>query len=252
MGIFDTSSSSPEFQALVTRWDSYLKKLEARYYEVLQAAEEPLNDIINNIQYDDVVMYNLSQGLKNQTVDQLGKKAEEGWFKMRAEMEKIGAGWKEISAQNEKMGAFKIFLEIEFDKYSVKLFARSARKILENVQNHVNMNKLHRCTQCGAELPIKIYSFISVNIKCESCGSVNTYQPDDRIRGLEWYVINHLAEEQAFDLKLKGRSNKEFAKEYYRKYYGFLMENVPDKKEFYERDMNERLGWVDTRPAPYF
>ena len=116
MGLSDKASSSPEFQALVTRWDAYLKKLESRYYEIMQQSEEPLNDVINNIQYDSVVIHNINMGLKNQTVDQLGKRAEEGWIKMRAEMEKIGAGWKEISAQNEKMGAFKIFLEIEFDR----------------------------------------------------------------------------------------------------------------------------------------
>ncbi|MEO8447128.1 MAG: hypothetical protein ABI528_06510, partial [bacterium] len=97
-------------------------------------------------------------------------------------------------------------------------------------------------TQCGAELPIKIYSFMSINLKCDSCGSVNTYQPDDRIRALEYYVLNHLAEEQAYPFKQKAKHDKNAQKEYFKTYYGFLMENVPDKKEFYQRDMEERIN----------
>jgi hypothetical protein len=82
---------------------------------------------------------------------------------------------------------------------------------------------------------------MAVNIKCDSCGSVNTYQPDDRVRALEYYVIEPLANEFAMEEKIKGRNDKNMMKEYYRKFYGFLMEKVPDKKEFYERTMNERL-----------
>lgn len=73
---------------------------------------------------------------------------------------------------------------------------------------------------------------MAINLKCDSCGSVNTYQPDDRIRAMEYYVINHLAEEHAFPAKIKARSDKNAQKEYYKMYYGYLMENVPDKKIF--------------------
>lgn len=89
---------------------------------------------------------------------------------------------------------------------------------------------------------------MAINLKCESCGSVNTYQPDDRIRALEYYVINHLAEENAMVEKIKSKEDKNAAKEYYKKYYGYLMENVPDKKEFYQRQMEERIGWLDKTP----
>jgi len=76
---------------------------------------------------------------------------------------------------------------------------------------------MHRCTQCAAELPINIYSFMAVNIKCESCGAVNTYQPDDRVRALEYYVIEPLAEEYAIEEKIKGATDKSAMKEYYKK-----------------------------------
>ncbi len=236
------NSSSPEFQALVLRWDNFLIKLKERYHEVLQQADEPLKNVISNIQYDTVVIHNIKTGLHSQAVDQLSRKAEEGWNKMEGEMGKLGVSWELISEQHRKADAFKETLANEFKYFEVSLYGKAARQILENVRKHIDENKLHSCTQCAAELPIRIYSFMSVNLKCESCGSVNTYKPDDRIRALEFYVINHLAEEQAFPAKLRAKHDRNAQKEYFKTYYGFLMENVPDKKDFYQREMDERIN----------
>ncbi|MEZ4688730.1 MAG: hypothetical protein R3A12_00555 [Ignavibacteria bacterium] len=41
--------------------------------------------------------------------------------------------------------------------------------------------------------------------------------------------------------KLKAKTDKNAQKEYYQLYYGYLIDNIPDKKEYYERD-NERIN----------
>ncbi|MFA5404805.1 MAG: hypothetical protein WC358_07725 [Ignavibacteria bacterium] len=228
-------------QELIARWDNYLNKLRDRFYEVLNSAEEPLNDVINNLQYDNIMIINILNGLKNQTVTQIGAKADEGWSKMRLEIQKVNAN-KLIKEQGPKLDIFKNWLEEEFARYEIKLFARAAKKILENVQKHIDEKKLHCCTQCAGELPIKVYSFMAVNLKCESCGAVNTYQPDDRIRALEYYVIEPLANEYAMEEKILGQKNSTAQKEYWKKFFGYLMENVPDKKEYFQRTMDERLN----------
>lgn len=240
--IFNSDNNSPEFQKLIERWDNYLSKLKDRYYEILQQSEAPLQNVIDNLQFDTVVIHNIKTGLHNQTVEQLFKKAEEGWPKMESEMQKIGVSWDQINEQHRKTEDLRQWMEWEFGIFEVTTYGKAARKILENVKRHIDEKKLHRCTQCAAELPIKIYSFMAVNIKCDSCGSVNTYQPDDRIRALEYYVLIHLAEEQAYPFKQKAKSDKNAMKEYYKTYYEFLMENVPDKKEFYKKDMEERMN----------
>jgi hypothetical protein len=227
-------------QDIITRWDNYLKKLNDRFYEVLSSADEPFNSVIDGLQYDNIVIINALNGLKDQSVYQLHKKAEEGWEKMQAEIYKSGK-LNIIPEQAQKVESLRAKMESEFEKYEIKLFAKAARKIFENVQKHIDENKIRRCTQCAADLPVSAYSFMAVNIKCESCGSVNTFQPDDRIRALEYYVIEPLANEYAMEEKIKGKTDKNMMKEYYRKFYGFLIEKVPDKKEFYERTMNERL-----------
>jgi hypothetical protein len=230
-------------EELIIRWDTYLGKLKDRFYEVLQQSKGPLDEVIDNLQYDNVIIHNIKNGLHNQAVIQLTQKADEGWNKMESEMIKYGKFfWNQKSDQHRKLESFRTWVNDEFLKFEVGLYSRAARKILENVKQHIDEKKMHRCTQCGAELPIKIYSFMAVNIKCDSCGSVNTYQPDDRIRALEYYVLNHLAEEHALEAKLKARSDRSAQKEYYKVYYGYLMENVPDKKEFYYRQMEERIN----------
>jgi len=228
-------------QDLIARWDNYLKKLSDRFYEVLNSADEPFNDVINSLQYDNIVIINALNGLKDQSVYQLYQKAEDGWDKMQAEIYKSGR-LDLITEQAQKTEKLRSRMETEFERYEIKLFANAARKIFDNVQKHIDENKIRRCTQCAADLPVSAYSFMAVNIKCDSCGSVNTFQPDDRVRALEYYVIEPLANECAIEEKIKGRTDKNIMKEYYRKYYGFLMEKVPDKKEFYERSMNERLN----------
>ncbi|MGH2574983.1 MAG: hypothetical protein ACRDFC_04705 [Ignavibacteria bacterium] len=225
-------------EELSSRWDTFLSKLKDRYYEIVKQAEGPLNDVINNLQYDNVVIHNIKNGLHNQTVIQLIQKAEDGWGKMEVEMAKHGKFFfSQKSGEHGKLDNFRTWINQEFMKFEIGLYAKAARKILDNVRKHIDEKKMHRCTQCAAELPINVYSFMALNLKCGSCGSVNTYQPDDRIRALEYYVINPLADEYALAAKLKNDM-----KEYYKMYYTYLMENVPDKKDFYKRDMEERLN----------
>jgi hypothetical protein len=228
-------------QELVARWDSYLNKLKDRFYEVLNSAEGPMQDVIDGLQYDTVVIINILNGLKFQTVTQLSAKADEGWRKMDLELEKINA-YRQFSGESKKADIFKEWAQDEFERYEIKLFAKAANKILDNVKKHIDETKMHRCTQCAADLPIKVYSFMSINLKCESCGAVNTYTPDSRVMALEYYVIEPLAKENAMEEYIKGKKDKAANKEYYRKYYTYIIENVPDKKEFYERTMNERLN----------
>ncbi|MBK6875441.1 MAG: hypothetical protein IPG99_02950 [Ignavibacteria bacterium] len=100
------------------------------------------------------------------------------------------------------------------------------------MKKHIDDKKLHRYTQCAAELPIKIYSFISINLKCDSCALGKYYIPDDRIRALEYYVLIPLAKEQAYPFKQKAKNDREAQSNISKHIMNSLMENVPDKKNF--------------------
>ena len=85
------ADSSPEVQALVTRWNEFLKKVEARYFDVLKQTEAPLDNVIANLQYDNIIIHNISNGLKNQTVTQLSEKVDGAATKFEQEMRNAGA-----------------------------------------------------------------------------------------------------------------------------------------------------------------
>jgi hypothetical protein len=241
MSLFSNNDSSAQVAELVSRWNDFLKKIEARFFDVFKQSEQPINNVIDNLQFDNVIIHNICNGLKNQSVTQLSDKADQAASKFESEMNKAGASGKLIHSERSKIHPLKNWMEIEFLKFQTALFARAAEKILDNVKKHIDESKMHRCTQCAADLNINVYSFMALNIKCESCGSVNTYQPDDRVRALEHYVVIPLAEQFAFDEKLKARTDKNAVKAYYQKYYSFIMEKIPDKKQYYQRDMDKRL-----------
>jgi hypothetical protein len=140
-------------QALAARWDGFLKKIEQRYYEVLEQTSAPLDGVINNIPFDNVIIHNIANGLKNQTVTQLSEKMDGAIDKLDGEMDKLGVSRDFKWRERGKVNVLKNWMEIEYLKFEVGLFARAANKILENVKAHINEQKMHRCTQCGAELP---------------------------------------------------------------------------------------------------
>ena len=231
-----------EKAALMQRLDVFLAKLKMRYQEILDSAKQPLEDTINGLSYDTIILINIFTALRDQAVTQLSRKAEDGYSKMSEQFYKLGISGAEEKAAMGRMKELKIYLETEFTTYETETYSKAAEKILSNVKEHVNETKLHRCTQCGAELPINIYSFMSLNIKCESCGSVNTYIPDDRVRALEYYVLNYFAAEKALPLKLAAIKEGRSGKEYWKDYFEYMMEKIPEKKDQYERTMKARLN----------
>ncbi len=230
-----------EKTALMQRLDIFLGKLKLRYHEIIESAKQPLEETIESLSFDTIILINIFTALRDQTVTQLGEKAESGFSKMSQQFYKLGFSGAEERDAMTKMRQLKTYLEIEFTSFETETYVKAAQKILSNVKEHVNEKKLHRCTQCGAELPINIYSFMSLNIKCESCGSINTYIPDDRVRALEYYVLNYFAAEKALPLKLAAIKEGRSGKEYWKDYFEYMMEKIPEKKDQYERTMNARL-----------
>ena len=237
--------SNNEFQALTDRWDGFLDKIKSRHNEVIEEAKGPMAEVIEGLEYDTIVIHNILNGIRHQSATLLYKKCEENWEKMQAELEKIGTSYDTIFKIRKKHENLRQWMEEDFERYSIKTFADAARKIEQNVKKHIDENKIHNCVQCGDQLPIKMYSFMAINLKCPSCGAVNTYEPDGHVRSMEYYVIGHLAEEYAMEEKIKGEKDKKLMADYFKKYYGFIIEKIPDKKEYTERILNDKLNNPD-------
>ena len=235
------NEGTPEYQALVTRWDGFLEKIKSRYYEVLEQAKPPMDEMFDTLEFNQMLIYNLLNGLKFQTVDQLSQKTNESWSKMSTELNKVKSPSGSFQLVKQKHVSLLNWMKDDFDRYSIITYANAARKFEENVRKHIDENKLINCVQCGGELPVEIYSFNSLNVKCTSCGSVNTYEPDGRIRMLEGCVA-FFADEHAIEEKLKSEDDIKMKSAYYKKYYEFIIDKIPSKKDYYQRLLNDKLN----------
>src|SRR5687767_5070075 len=226
--------SSTDQNALITRWDTFLGKIKERHLEVLNQSKDPMNEVISGLEYDSIVVHNVIQGLKQQSYTSLYLKAEEAWEKMEAEMEKLNIPYDNIDQQRDKHHNLREWMDDNFERFTIKTFADAARKIQDNIMKNVDPDQIHNCVQCGGQLDVETFSFQAINVKCATCGSVNTYQPDGRVRALEG-VYSLLADENAMEEKIKSDKHIKHKADYFKKYYGFIMEKLPSRKEYYER-----------------
>jgi len=262
-----------EKKKLIKRWESFLENIEQRFDEILEQAEEGTNQLIPNIDYDAISIENAWSGIKGQLY-QLQEKSENTWDDKMDDL----FGDRDDVTSEERIHELNKYIDVnhslekKYERAYVKAMADAGRKIYTDAQQHININKIHNCKQCGDKMEVVIYSFVAKNIKCNSCGTVNSYNPDPRIQALEYHTIDALAKELVIDLTIKesdlehqihrleddrnesGTKDKQkklaqelisTRKERVHKYYTYLETNVPDKASFYARQKEERLKWAE-------
>ncbi|MDO5977331.1 hypothetical protein [Flavivirga spongiicola] len=279
-------------EELVKKWDTFLSKIEERFDLIIDQSKEGTQMLIDQITYDSVSIINAWNGVQSQLLS-LMRKTDDTWAnKMEQSFEAIDYAKYEDEDENydenenydeyeddatdkERMEQYNKYHDLNhkmLTKYkfeSNRAFANAARKIQENVMAHIDLNKIHNCKQCGDIMDITIYSFMAKNVKCRSCGTVNSYEPDDRILAIEHNCVIHLANEHVIDLTIKEANlEHELLKldrwvtdektkmdqiqndlnknkvEYINKYYDFIVELVPDKEAFYNRKRVHRLEQI--------
>ncbi len=251
-------------EELTLRWDNFLVKITSRSDELLEQANQGTDMFIPQLQFDTNAVGNAWTGIKNQ-IDELVEKLEEGWNKMDELFDKTGCSENQTEEQRTKKEETDIFINLQYERNKTLALAKAAKQVFSNINCHINKNKIHQCTQCGSDLSINIYTFRSKNVKCESCGSVNTYEPDGKILALETWVVGALAEEYVINEKEKefyaeevisfashGEVSQEqknqlidLRKERINKFYNFLIDSIPEKSEIYIRQRDERLKWAE-------
>jgi hypothetical protein len=251
-------------QQVIERWDNFLSKIKARCDEMIMQANQGCDMFIPQLLFDTNAIGNAWTGIKSQ-IYELTTKVYETWPKMEGLLNQAGCSQAEENLELEKRHQVISYMNWEYEKNRIIALAKAGRQILFNVKKHVNENKMHNCTQCGSPFSISIYTFRAINIKCESCSSVNTYKPDDRVVALEAWVLPPLADEHVLAEKEKefflqakfdnADSRKvtdaqaqeliESRKANIAKYYQFLIDSIPEKEEFYTRQRDERLKWAN-------
>lgn len=252
-------------EQIIQRWDSFIEKIKSRCNEMIGQANAGTDAFVPQLKYDTNAVNNAWTGIKGQ-VFQLSDKLDEAWDKMDQLFEDAGSTSKETDLERKKLEEADIYLHWEYERNYILAMAKAARQVLFNVMSHIDKNKIHTCTQCSNKLDLNVFSFRSKNIKCDACEAVNTYKPDDHIIALEAWVIVPLANEHAlaeqekqyfaeekrsyadFHNKLTKELDEDMVstrKATVTKYFQFLIDSIPEKTEFYERQRDERLKWAE-------
>jgi len=261
-----------EKEELVQRWDVFLTKIEERFNELMNTAVQATDKVVEQLEYDNSIVVNAWSGIQAQ-IRKLQDKMESVWEEKMDDL----FGMREDVSSDDRLGQMYKYedlskrMDTEYLRAKTKVLANAGRKIIANVNRHIDTNKMHACKQCGAPMDIRIYSFVARNVKCGACATVNSYEPDSRVRALEHFAIVQLADELVIDQsvreeeigheiwKLDERKPHEAVKvEALRKelvivrknrlatYYRFLMDQVPDKADSYQSKLNERLKWAES------
>lgn len=178
----------PTKEELIHRWDNFLTKIENRFNESLEQAEAACLEQLQETDYDLYTVMGSMQGIDAQ-LRNLIKKIDETWHStVQPEMRFVGDFWineyhKGIEL-NEKLYAVHTKFNRNLD---YKLAILSYDNMMLKATKHIN------CSQCNAEVAVRLDVFRAQYLTCKFCNAVNTFEPESNFQMLGWSVVDNIA-----------------------------------------------------------
>ncbi len=249
------------FSETQNRWNSFLKKIEERFTEVLEKTEAALPLLFEATDFETTTFSNAWQGIYSQASN-LIYKIDDTWHEKVGEaFENAGIDFNSNRFIQERNKGYQIKFDLEqkLKSYEVEIFANAAKMLVEKVKDVLSQDFC--CSQCQAKLPIKDNFFRSYYSTCEYCQTVNTFEPGAKARNVEHFAIHALGEEAALEhylqyeqLKFQNYlenhevNGKDQLIKQYRKYVEAYLkkriEIIPDYSDRYEKDLEAKIAFV--------
>ncbi|MCK8523869.1 hypothetical protein M0D21_19995 [Aquimarina sp. D1M17] len=243
------------------RWDSFLKKIEERFQEILQKTEAALPMLFEATDFETTTFSNAWQGIYSQATDLIYKIDDTWQEKVEDAFLDIGVdfGSETFNKERDKGHTLRFNLEQQLKKYEVKIFADAANKLLIEVKDI--LTKDFCCTQCQAKLPVKDNFFRSYYSTCSYCQTVNTFEPGTKARNIEHFAIHALGEEaglthylryEEFKFQNHLRDSEIYSKvalasqyqKYVEAYLKKRIEIIPEYEDRYEKDLKAKTAFL--------
>lgn len=175
-------------EALIKRWDGFLNKIEERFNESLQQAEEACLDQLVESDYDYTTVLKTWMGIKAQIYN-LIQKIDETWHqKVEPEMRAVGGDfWTDESFKSSELNDK---LSLELDKFQTILEGKISKQFYDHAIQV--SNKDFYCTQCNGKLEVVNDLFRDQYITCNYCQTVNTFQPEVKYLQIGWGIIDNI------------------------------------------------------------
>lgn len=183
---------------LIQRWDSFLEKMELRYTESLQQAEEACLAQLVETDYDYYTVFRSWMGIKAQ-INQIITKIDETWNdKVRPQMVAINSNDYFYEDERRKASELTDNLHDKMQRFQTILEGKLSQKFYNHAITIANKN--FNCSQCGAPLTIIKDLFRAQYITCNACTSVNTFEPETKFIQIGWNVIDNIVTLQCIPL----------------------------------------------------
>ena len=181
---------------IIARWDKFLASIETRLQEVLEEARQGCAMLLRESDLDTMAMSNAWTAMEIRAKGLASKVAETWDDKVEPAFEQADASPPLLAAQREKGDALKHRIEVEVERTRIQVFAGAAREVWQRAV--AEAPRTLACTQCAAEVPAP-QSIVAVNVTCNYCRAVNTFEPGMRARMIEHFCAHPLSEEASWD-----------------------------------------------------
>jgi hypothetical protein len=242
--------------ALVQRWDGFLKNITDRFQQIMQESREGCAQLLAESNYDPIPMGNAWGAMERRAKD-LGTKVDETWRQqVEPKFEEAGASRALIAEQDNKGEQLRDWMELEIEKVRIEIYCKLARDVAEMDKREKQGG--YPCKQCGAPLAVPI-TFRVVNLTCAHCRTVNEYEPGTRTRYIEASCLHSLCQEAAWAEYVAMQQADHAYKRarphtiqhiktweaaqiaYHHKYLTARLQYLPDQAPSFEKDLKGRM-----------
>jgi hypothetical protein len=192
-------------EAVKTKWDGFVPKIDARVNEVLVEADQGLDELISQHGLDPGPMGAAFSALQVRFRG-LGQKLDEAWSKIDGELDQVRD--KAQSAKDHEAlgqlragmrasyGQAKDRIDLAYEGVQTRKNAQWARTLYTQAQR--DSQQPVQCTKCGGGIQQTVFHQSS-NVNCGHCGAVNQLHPG-MAAGLFFQLIglHALSHEQAY------------------------------------------------------
>ncbi|WAC42564.1 hypothetical protein [Pedobacter sp. SL55] len=178
---------SHELQETINRWKTYLQKIEQRFDQSLQQAEETCKDLLVESNYDYYEVMKTWMAIKSQIYD-ISKSVTQTWEQKVFPQLRLHTNFDLPSGLHES--DFTLYLINKLEQFERKLEA----DLSQTFYNHAiqSANQQFFCTQCHSPLVIKSNIFRAHYVTCNYCQATNTFTPDTKYAQIGGNIIDNI------------------------------------------------------------
>jgi hypothetical protein len=235
-------------EALVQRWDGFLKTIKERFDQIMQESRDGCAQMLVETNYDPIPMGNAWGAMERRAKD-LGTKVDETWRQqVEPKFEEAGVDRGLTRQQSDKGDALREWMENEIERTRIQIYCKLARDVAELDAKEKQGG--YPCRQCGAPLAVPV-SFRVSNLTCVHCKTVNEYEPGTRTRYIEASCLHSLCQEAAWNEWLAMNQAEKAYKRARPHNIGHIQTWEAAQIAYHRKYLTTRLGYLPDQAASF-